>query len=102
MTEKMNLEQLNEVAGGNDGMNRNDSIHNLANFELRTVCNVIHYDASACLTLRRSPNGEQIPNVGWQNGERILIHRSYREDGWFFAFDRKSGLYGYVNPNNIA
>ena len=70
MTDKMNEKDLQNVAGGQGGYDR---IHDLSCFIQRTVCNVIHYDDTACLTLRRTPNGEIIPNVGWQNGETILV-----------------------------
>ena len=97
MTDKMNEKDLQNVAGGQAGYDR---IHDLSCFIQRTVCNVVHYDDTACLTLRRTPNGEIIPNVGWQNGETILVHGSYSEDGWLFAY--KNGLYGYVNPNYVC
>ena len=93
----LNENELEQVTGGAG----TDSIHDLKNFSERTVCNVIHWDDTACLTLRRSPDGSIIPGVGWQNGDKILIHKTYRENGWYFAYDRKSGKYGYVNPNNI-
>ena len=93
----MNDQELGEVAGGGNY----DYIHDLSLFVERIVCNVIRYDESACLTLRRNPNGTIIPGVGWQNGDHILVHSQYREDGWYFAFDRKTQKFGYVNPNNI-
>ena len=93
---ELNMEEMETVAGGAAD---SDAIHDLSRFIQRTVCNVIHYDDTACLTLRRTPNGAIIPGVGWQNGEPILVHGQYREDGWFFAY--KNGRYGYVNPNNV-
>ena len=96
LKEKMNAEDLQNVAGGQDGY---DWIHDLSCFIHRTVCNVIHYDDSACLTLRKTPDGVIIPNVGWQNGEHILVHGSYSEEGWLFAY--KNGFFGFVNPNNV-
>lgn len=96
----LNDDELEQVSGGNDGLG-SDSIHNLKNFMTKTVCNVIHYDSTSCLTLRRTPNGEIIPGVGWQNGDKILIHKSYYEQRWPFAYDKKTGKYGFVNPNNI-
>lgn len=89
-------DQLEEVAGGMG----TDEIHNLKNFVNKKVCNVIHYDETACLTLRRTPNGTIIEGIGWQNGDTILVHKSYKEQGWYFAY--KNGKYGYVNPNNVA
>ena len=94
----LNEEELEQVAGGAVAY---DAIHDLKNFVERTVCNVIHWDDTACLTLRRTPNGEIIYGVGWQNGDKILVHKTYKEQGWYFAYDKKTGKYGYVNPNNI-
>jgi diadenosine tetraphosphatase ApaH/serine/threonine PP2A family protein phosphatase len=99
LEEKLNLEELEEAAGG--AKKKVDYIHDLNNFVARKVCNVIHYDATACLTLRRTPDGAIIPGVGWQNDEMILVHKEYREGGWYFAYDRKTKKYGYVNPNNV-
>ena len=96
MTDNLKNQELENVTGGGSG---NDYLHDLGNFIYRTVCNVIHYDDTACLTLRRSPNGSIIEGIGWQNGDSILVHGSYREDGWYFAY--KNGVYGYVNPNNV-
>ena len=91
----LNQEELEQTAGGA----ATDDIHDLSRFVERTVCNVIHYDETACLTLRRSPNGSIIPGIGWQNGDKILVHGSYKEQGWYFAY--KNGKFGYVNPNNV-
>ena len=98
MTEKINVENLEEVVGGA----KKDTLHDLSRFVERTVVNVVMYDSTACLTLRKTPNGAQIPNVGWKNGEKILVHGQYKEDGWLFAYDRKSGKFGYVNPKYVA
>ena len=97
MLNKVNETTLNNVAGGNDGM---DSIHDLSRFIYRTVCNVVHYDDTACLTLRKSPNGEIISGIGWQNGDSILVHGSYSENGWLFAY--ANGIFGYVNGNYVC
>ena len=95
---KVNVEELNNVAGGNaDGY---DYIHDLNNFVYRTVCNVIHYDDTACLTLRRSPDGDIISGFGWQNGDSILVHSSYAEDGWLFAY--ADGVFGYVKASCVC
>ena len=93
----LNDDELEEVAGGTSA----DTIHDLSNFVSREVCNVIHYDNTACLTLRKTPNGEIIYGVGWQNGDKILVHKTYKEQGWYFAYDRKTKKFGYVNPNNV-
>ena len=73
---KLGEEELQKAAGGQGGYDR---IHDLSCFIQRTVCNVVQYDSTACLTLRRSPNGEIIPGYGWQNGDPILVHGSYSE-----------------------
>ena len=95
---ELNLDELEEVSGGKSAA---DGLHNLKNFSYRTVCGVVHYDSTACLTLRRTPNGAIIQGVGWQNGDRILVHKTYREDGWYFAYDTRKKVYGYVNPKNV-
>ena len=81
MMDKINNENLESVNGGAAA---NDAIHDLSRFIQRTVCNVIHYDDTACLTLRRTPNGEIIPGIGWQNGDPILVHGQYSEDGVYY------------------
>ena len=92
-----NFENLESVAGGNDGYDR---IHDLSCFIQRTVCNVVHYDSTSCLTLRKSPNGEIIYGCGWQNGDSILVHGSYSEGNWLFAY--QNGKFGYVNGNYVC
>ena len=94
---KLGEEELSKAAGGQGGY---DHIHDLSAFIQRTVCNVVQYDSTACLTLRRSPNGEIVPGYGWQNGDPILVHGSYTEDGWYFAY--KNGTFGFVNPNYVG
>lgn len=93
---KVENENLEEVAGGSGC----DSVHDLSRFIQRTVCNVVHYDSTSCLTLRKTPNGEIIYGVGWQNGDPILVHGSYSEGCWLFAY--KNGIYGYVNGNYVC
>ncbi len=94
-TMALGLAELDCVAGGSS----DDRLHDLSQFIYRTVCNVIHYDDTACLTLHKVPRGPIIPDVGWQNGEHILVHADHTEDGWFFAY--KNGQYGYVDPNCV-
>ena len=51
MMEKMN--NLENVTGGNDGTER-------LGFTYGTVHDVVHYDASSCLTLRDTPEGNDL------------------------------------------
>ena len=104
MTEEKNFEMneineqaLEETAGGSKNY---DYIHDLSRFIVRHVHGVVHYDSTSCLTMRKSPNGEVIYGYGWQNGDEILVHGSYTEGGWLFAYQR--GKYGYVNPNYVS
>ena len=90
------MESISGGAGGEDGL------HVLSNFVMRTVCNVVKYDPTAALYLRKTPGGAVIPGTGMDNGESVLVHGSYREDGWYFAYHRPSGRFGYINPNNIG
>ena len=61
---------------------------------------LFNYDITSCLTLRKSPNGEIIYGCGWQNGDSILVHGSYREGNWLFAY--QNGKFGYVNGNYVC
>ena len=84
-------EELDAVSGGAVG--NKSYIFDLSRFTSRIVCNVV--------TLRRTPSGAIIPGIGWKNGERIMVHREYTEDGWYFAYDNRTDKYGYVNPNCV-
>ena len=88
-------EKLEHVSGGSCY----DYCHDLSQFVQRTVCRVVMYDTTRCLTLHRAPNGPVIPGFGWQNGDPILVHGQYKEDGWYFAYN--GGVYDYVNPNTV-
>lgn len=92
-------EELDAVSGGAGG--NKSGIFDLSRFTSRIVCNVVMYDDTACLTLRRTPGGANIPGIGWKNGQRIMVHRDYTENGWYFAYDNRTDKYGYVNPNNV-
>ncbi len=99
--EEMELEELETVSGGGTygpGATH-DALHNLDNFTYYKVCNVVHYDSTACLTMRMEPNGAIIRGVGWQNGQKIRVNKSTRKKAWVFAY--KNGRYGYVNRNYI-
>ena len=95
----LSVEELDAVSGGAGGNKSN--IFDLSRFTRRTVCNVVMHDDTACLTLRRTPSGAIIPGIGWKNGEPIMVHSQYTEDGWYFAYDNKTDKYGYVNPNFV-
>ena len=85
----MGDKSLEEAAGGS---RNHDYIHDLSRFIVRHVHGVIHYDDTSCLTMRKAP-------YGWQNGDEILVHGSYKENGWLFAYQK--GKYGYVNANYV-
>ena len=95
----LNEDELEQVAGGAAAK---DTIHDLSRFVERKVVNVIMYDKTACLTLRKTPNGDIIRGVGWHNGDKILVHGQYKEQGWYFAYEPTSKKFGYVNPNNVS
>ena len=95
----LSVEELDAVSGGAGG--NKSYICDLSRFTRRTVCNVVMYDDTACLTLRRTPGGPIIRGTGWKNGETIMVHRDFTEDGWYFAYDNRTDKYGYVNPNYV-
>lgn len=92
-------EELVAVSGGAGG--NKSYIFDLSRFTGRIVCNVVMYDNTACLTLRKTPGGPIIRGTGWKNGETIMVHSGYTEEGWYFAYDNKTDNYGYVNPNFV-
>ena len=99
MTEmnKINNEELVNVAGGNDGIER-------IGFTYGTVHDVVHYDSSSCLTLRDAPDGNVIftdagKPVGWQNGDSIQVQPSSRNGHWIKAV--KGNFVGWVNTNFV-
>ena len=95
-------DELDAVSGGIGSDNHAYSrLHDLTYFIQRHVHNVINYGSDACLTLRKEPNGTIIPGAGWNNGDPILVHGQYTENGWYFAYHSRTGQFGYVNPNNI-
>jgi len=88
-------EDLEGVSGGR----LNSELTDLKQFETRTVCNVVNYRLKSVLTLHQTPKGRVIPDVFWVNGEKILVHREYKGDGWLFAC--KDGHFGFVDSNNV-
>ena len=95
MLEKLELDEVEKIAGGTGA----DPRYDLSRFVSRTV---VLNDPRACLTLRNTPDGEIIPRAGWRNGDRILVHGQYTQGGWYFAYDQGSGSYGFVNPENVV
>ena len=94
-TAALDLTELDSVSGGSGG----DYIHDLSCFIHKTVCNVICYDDTSGLTMRNSPGGDIIPGICWRNGDAIMVHGQYSEDGWSFAYE--SGKYGYVDSKYV-
>jgi hypothetical protein len=95
---KMDIEELEEVAGGNDGLTPNDQIHNLAWF---TEHKVAHLPAGTTLVMKttHSGRGSVMPGHYFHNGDTILIHSRYWEGGCFLAFDK--GEFGYVDAQYV-
>ena len=94
---KINNEELDQVAGGNDGMGSNRWVYG-------TVHDVVHYDASSCLTLRNAPDGAVMYTnagkpMGWQNGESALVLPSSRQGNWIQA--QWNGIIGWTNANYV-
>ena len=94
---KINNEELVNVTGGNDGSER-------IGFTYGTVHDVVHYDASSCLTLRDAPDGNVLYTdagkpVGWQNGDSIQVQPGSRTGHWIKA--AKGNFVGWVNTNFV-
>lgn len=92
-------EDLGTVSGGTStagGSLRQD----LSSFSLRTVVGLT--DLKVPLCLRNGPNGNIIPGAEWKNGESIPVHRSYTQQGWYYAYHKGTGKYGFVNPQYVS
>ena len=90
----LNEENLESVAGGNDGMY----------CVYGTVHDVVAYDSTACLTFRDAPNGNVMFDnsgtaYGWQNGQQILVYPDSRQGSWIKA--RMGDMIGWVNANYV-
>lgn len=96
---KMDDEELEQVAGGNDGMyGPRDPIHNLAYFAWHVVG---HLPARTHLVMKKQheSGGTPMPGHVFFNGDPIWIHNSYLKDGHYLAFDE--GEYGYVDARYV-
>lgn len=96
---KLNNEELEKVAGGNDGMyGPRDSIHNLAYFVEHVVA---HLPAGTCLVMKmqHEVGGTPMPGHVFFNGDPIWIHSRYWEGGHYLAFDE--GEFGYVDARYV-
>ena len=95
---KINGEELKAVAGGNDGINPSDPIHNLAFFVEHKVANLPQGTTLVMMTMH-SGQGSVMPGHQFKNGDTILIHSRYWEGGCFLAFDKEE--YGYVDAKYV-
>ena len=66
-------EELDAVSGGAVG--NKSYIFDLSRFTSRIVCNVVMYDDTACLTLRKTPGGPIIPGIGYYGSQSIHRRR---------------------------
>jgi hypothetical protein len=72
-----------------------DSVHDLDNFEYRTV----EIDNGGALVFQRTPRGEFMYKYKFYDGDRIFVNVDYRERGYALAY--KNGVYGYVDAGYI-
>jgi len=72
-----------------------DDVHDLDNFEYRTV----EIDNGGALVFQRTPRGEFMYKYKFYDGDRIFVNVDYRERGYALAY--KNGVYGYVDAGYI-
>ena len=94
--EKINAAEVENVSGGNG----NGSVY----WVYGTVHDVVHYDASSCLTLRNIPGGDVMYTaagkpMGWQNGDQILVNPASRQGNWVQA--QYGSVIGWTNANYV-
>ena len=95
--ENIDLENLEGVAGGNDGLPS-------GNWAYGTVHGVVAYDSTACLTLRDAPGGNVMYTsagkaMGWQNDDSIPVLPSSRNGDWIKA--KYGTVVGWTNANYV-
>ncbi|MBQ9038392.1 MAG: hypothetical protein IJ179_02565 [Oscillospiraceae bacterium] len=81
--------------GDDDDDDWDDSVHDLDNFEYRTV----EIDNGGALVFQRTPRGEFMYKYKFYDGDRIFVNVDYRERGYALAY--KNGVYGYVDAGYI-
>lgn len=89
---KLEQQELDEVASGA----KQDWIHDKRNFAPRTVC----VPSGSYLIMQLNPRGKFLP-VKYRNGDTILIHTTYREGNWLFAYSYEKAKYGYVDGQYV-
>ena len=88
MTNKINLENLENAAGGNDGMGRGGWTQVIASV------------ATGYLALRNYPSYDERNEIAEiQNGEAFLVLTSKRSGDYIWAYAK--GVEGWVNGNYI-
>ena len=88
---KINPEELENAAGG---INTPDEVHNLNNFEYRTV----HVPAGKLLVMQTTPGGSFM-SVSYSNGQSIFVNKFFYQSGYLLAF--QNGIYGYVDAQYV-
>ena len=95
--EKINATDIENVSGGVNGCN-------YVSWVPGTVHDVVHYDASSCLTLRNIPGGDVMYTdagrpMGWQNGDTVLVNPASRQGNWVQA--KYGSVIGWTNANYV-
>ena len=72
-----------------------DDVHDLDNFEYRTV----EIDNGGALVFQKTAGGAFMSKYKYYDGDRIFVNVDYRERGYALAY--KNGVYGYVDAGYI-
>ena len=90
---EINIENLETVAGGRT----HDAVHDLNNYVSRTVYNL---PKGTYLVMQKTARGAFL-NCKYTNGDRILVHKSFYEAGYYLAYSYEKDLYGFVDASYI-
>ena len=88
---KVNMEKLDQVAGGAAGT---DYVHDLNNFVYKTVV----VPPGTFLVMQTTPNGAFMKEQ-YSNSDSIFVHRNFWENGYLLAW--KNGIYGFVDAKYV-
>lgn len=80
---------------GDDDDDDGDDVHDLSNFEYRTVS----IDGRGSLVFQKTPRGEFMYSHKFWDGDEIYVNVHWRNKGYALAYDH--GVYGYVDASYI-
>lgn len=74
-----------------------DNVYDLSNYIFATVC----VPSDKLLVMQESPYGEFM-QIKYKNGDQIMIHKEFNQNGFLMAYSSDKNIYGYVNAQYVS